>query len=126
VKTDTYRIEIEVQARYLHEQSRPDIDLHAYSYTITITNTGRIGARLTHRHWIIDHGNGHSERVDGEGVVGRQPHLAPGESHTYTSGAMIQTAVGRMQGHYDMLADDGHRFEAEIPSFELNAPRVLH
>jgi len=122
----TYRVTVAVQTRYLADQSQPDQDLHAFAYTITVTNEGDVAARLTHRHWIIRHGDGRSERVDGEGVVGEQPLLQPGESHTYTSGAMIQSAVGSMSGHYDMVAEDGHRFEAEIPEFDLIIPRTLH
>lgn len=124
--SERYRIVVEVVTCYLPDQSQPEQDLYAFAYTITLRNQGEVGARLTHRHWLIEHGDGQQERVDGEGVVGQQPHLEPGESHTYTSGAMIQSAVGNMRGHYDFVADDGTRFEAEIPEFPLNAPRTLH
>jgi ApaG protein len=121
-----HHIVVTVVTRYLPQQSEPERDLYAFAYTITIKNQGEVAARLTHRHWLISHGNGHTEQVDGEGVVGEQPRLLPGESHQYSSGAMIQSVVGSMQGSYDMLADDGTHFTAEIPEFTLSVPRTLH
>ncbi|NJD08509.1 MAG: Co2+/Mg2+ efflux protein ApaG, partial [Methylococcaceae bacterium] len=83
-------------------------------------------ARLLGRHWIITDANGKVQEVHGEGVVGEQPHLEPGESFRYTSAAMIETPVGFMQGEYRMLTDEGEPFDAEIPAFTLAVPRTLH
>ena len=95
-------------------------------YTITIQNQGHVPAKLLTRHWIITDSNGRVEEVRGEGVVGEQPYLRPGEGFQYTSGAVVETPVASMQGSYQMIADDGVKFDAEIPAFALSIPRTLH
>ena len=122
----SYRIEIQVKTSYLEEQSTPAANHFVFAYTIAIQNTGTVPARLLSRYWKITHGTGRVEEIRGPGVVGEHPHLKPGESYQYTSGAIIESAVGMMQGHYQMEADDGHRFRVEIPSFTLSVPRTLH
>ena len=117
---------IDVATRYLDEQSEPDNDRYVFAYTIHIRNTGTIPARLLGRHWVITDANGNVQEVDGEGVVGEQPWLRPGEGFEYTSGAVLETSLGTMRGSYDMLADDGTRFAAPIPAFTLTVPRTLH
>jgi ApaG protein len=117
---------IDVQTQYLDDQSRPDDNRYVFAYTITIRNEGTEPARLMSRHWIITDGNGFVQEVRGEGVVGEQPNLAPGEAFRYTSGAILETSVGTMKGTYEMVADDGTSFEAEIPVFTLSIPRTLH
>jgi len=121
-----YAFEIEITTRFLDEQSRPGEDRYVFAYTIGIRNTGDVAARLLDRHWIITDANGRVEEVRGDGVVGEQPWLRPGERFEYTSGAVLETSVGTMQGSYGMLADDGTRFEAPIPAFTLAVPRTLH
>ena len=121
-----YAFDIEITTRFLDEQSRPSEDRYVFAYTINIRNTGDVPARLLDRHWIITDANGRVEEVRGEGVVGEQPLLQPGEHFEYTSGAVLETSVGTMQGSYGMLADDGTRFEAPIPAFTLAVPRTLH
>lgn len=122
----TYAFEIEITTRFLDEQSRPGEDRYVFAYTIGIRNTGNMPARLLDRHWIITDANGKVEEVRGDGVVGEQPLLRPGERFEYTSGAVLPTSVGTMQGSYGMVADDGTRFEAPIPAFTLAVPRTLH
>jgi ApaG protein len=121
-----YAFDIEITTRFLDDQSRPGEDRYVFAYTINIRNTGDVPARLLDRHWIITDANGRVEEVRGDGVVGEQPLLQPGEHFEYTSGAVLETSVGTMQGSYGMLADDGTRFEAPIPAFTLAVPRTLH
>jgi len=97
-----------------------------FSYTIRISNHGQVPARLISRHWVITDDNGKVQEVHGEGVVGEQPWLRPGEDFEYTSGAVLETALGTMQGSYQMLADDGTSFDAPIAAFTLTVPRTLH
>lgn len=125
-QTPTYSIEVSVTPEYLPEQSSPEAGRHAFAYHVTLTNTGTVAARLLHRHWIITDGGGHVEEVRGDGVVGQQPLLAPGEHYRYTSGAVLETPVGSMRGSYRMLAADGHHFDALIPVFTLAVPRALN
>ena len=125
-KKPVYAFDIEITTRFLDDQSRPDDDRYVFSYTISIRNAGDVAARLLDRHWIITDANGRVEEVHGDGVVGEQPWLRPGERFEYTSGAVLETSVGTMQGSYGMLADDGTRFEAPIPAFTLAVPRTLH
>ena len=120
------RIEVDVDTRYVEEQSSPEQNYYVFAYTITIRNLGRQNARLLTRHWIITDANQKVQEVRGEGVVGEQPELAPGEQFVYTSGTMLETAVGTMKGSYQMQAEDGSRFDAEIDEFILSTPRVLH
>lgn len=119
-------IRIEVETAFLVEQSAPQDSRYAFSYTITIRNEGDQPARLKSRHWIITDANGRVEEVRGEGVVGEQPRLRPGEGFEYTSGAVLETAMGTMRGAYQWVADDGTPFEATIPQFILSIPRTLH
>lgn len=121
-----YALEISVATQFLDEQSDPDGDRYVFAYTIRIRNLGRLPAQLLDRHWVITDGNGKVEEVRGEGVVGEQPRLEPGEAFTYTSGAVLETAVGTMQGSYHMSGDDGTEFDAPIPAFTLAVPRTLH
>ena len=121
-----YSLEIQIATQFLDEESIPEQDRYVFAYTIRIRNLGRLPAQLLARHWIITDGNGRTEEVHGDGVVGEQPRLEPGEQFTYTSGATLPTAVGTMEGSYDMVGDDGTRFDAPIPPFTLAAPRTLH
>ena len=121
-----YEITVAPKSAYLADQSDPSRNQYAFAYTITLTNTGTLPAQLLSRHWIITDGNHHVQEVKGLGVVGQQPLLKPGESFEYTSGASLPTAVGTMRGTYQMVAEDGHSFDAEIPVFTLSVPRVLH
>lgn len=120
------RIEIKAVPSYLAVESSPEENRYVFAYTITIRNAGEVPARLQSRHWVITDANGKVLEVRGEGVVGIQPRLEPGESFRYTSAAAIETPVGVMLGDYRMLTDDGVAFNADIPPFMLAAPRVLH
>ena len=121
-----HRVDVAVESAYVESQSQPDADQYVFAYTVTIHNTGQIPARLLTRHWIITDGHGQVQEVRGDGVVGEQPHLGPDESYRYTSGAVLQTPVGSMHGSYQMLADDGTRFDAPIAAFSLSMPHVRH
>lgn len=121
-----HSIEIDAVSNYLESQSAPDAGRYIFAYTITIVNVGLMPAKLVSRHWVITDSNGKVQEVRGEGVVGEQPLLGPGEYFRYTSAAMIETPVGTMRGEYQMLADDGDSFDAEIATFVLAVPRVLH
>lgn len=121
-----YEITVAPRAAFLAEQSDPAKDQYVFAYTITITNTGTVAAQVVGRHWIITDAQHKVQEVKGVGVVGKQPFLKPGESFEYTSGASIGTAVGTMRGTYQMVAEDGRTFDAEIPSFTLSVPRTLH
>jgi ApaG protein len=121
-----YEIAIEVTTQYLPEQSDPDAERYFFAYTITVRNSGSVAAQLISRHWIITDAEGKQEEVRGLGVVGHQPLLKPGESFEYTSGCPLASPVGTMSGSYQMVAEDGTRFEAPIPEFMLAMPRTLH
>jgi ApaG protein len=121
-----YQIDVQVKTQYIAQQSAPELDRYVYTYTITLENQGSLPAQLISRHWIITHGNGAVHEVKGEGVVGEQPRLQPGERYTYTSGTVMESAVGTMHGSYQMIASDGHHFDAEIPPFLLSQPNALH
>lgn len=123
-----YQFRVETEPQYLPEQSAPAQSLYSFAYTITITNSGEVPAQLISRHWVIANAAGEVEEVKGLGVVGHQPLLKPGESFQYTSGCRLRTPSGTMQGSYFCVAEDGERFEVEIPAFELDdgASRVLH
>jgi ApaG protein len=118
-------IRIEVETAYVDEQSDPSERRYVFSYTITIRNEGLVAARLLTRHWVITDANGKVEEVRGDGVVGEQPHLKPGQGFRYSSGAVLETPVGAMQGSYEMVADDGTRFDAPIAVFRLAMPGIL-
>jgi len=119
-------IRIEVATNYVDEQSDPDVSRYVFSYTITIANHGPVAARLLSRHWVITDANGRVQEVNGSGVVGEQPHLGPGEVFKYSSGAVLETPVGAMQGRYRMETDSGDSFYAPIPAFTLAVPGLLH
>jgi ApaG protein len=121
-----YEIAVEVTTQYLPEQSDPDAERYFFAYTITVTNSGSVAAQLISRHWTITDAEGKQEEVRGLGVVGHQPLLKPGESFEYTSGCPLASPVGTMSGSYQMVAEDGTRFEAPIPEFMLAMPRTLH
>ncbi|MGK2952358.1 MAG: Co2+/Mg2+ efflux protein ApaG [Thiobacillus sp.] len=121
-----YHISITVNTTYLDEQSDPEADRYVFAYTISIANTGTVAAQLISRHWIITDAENVTQEVKGLGVVGEQPLLRPGESFEYTSGTAMATPVGTMRGNYQMVAEDGNKFDAEIPVFTLSMPRVLH
>ena len=121
-----YQFDIEVDTCFLDDQSAPEEGRFVFAYTIHIRNDGKVPARLLGRHWLITDGNGKVQEVVGEGVVGEQPWLRPGEGFEYTSGAVLETDIGTMRGSYDVLADDGTRFAAPIPPFTLAIPRTLH
>ena len=126
MSSNDYQFDIDVDTRFLDEQSAPEEDRYVFAYTIHIRNEGKVPARLLGRHWLITDGNGKVQEVVGEGVVGEQPWLRPGEGFEYTSGAVLETDIGTMRGSYDVLADDGTRFAAPIPAFTLSVPRTLH
>ena len=121
-----YDITVAARTAFIPDQSDVDNGRYVFSYTITITNTGTVPAQLVSRHWIITDSNNQVQEVKGSGVVGEQPLLRPHESFQYTSGTAIATPVGTMRGSYQMVAEDGTRFEAPIPEFTLSVPRVLH
>ena len=120
------KIEVNVEVTYLPEQSNLVNSQYAYAYTITITNNGENGAQLRTRRWLIQDESGETEEVIGEGVIGQQPHLSPGETFKYSSGAVISTETGTMKGSYGMISDQGQRFDAVIPEFTLSEPYTLH
>ena len=120
------RIEIKPVPQFIPEQSDPDDGRYVFAYTITIRNLGELPAQLIARHWIITDANNEVQEVRGLGVIGNQPLLKPGESFEYSSGCSLATPVGTMKGAYQMVGEDGTRFEAEIPEFVLAIPRVLH
>lgn len=119
-------IRIQVATTYVDEQSEPESDRYVFAYTITICNDGNVPARLISRHWVITDANGKVQEVSGDGVVGEQPHLNPGEEFRYSSGAVLETPVGAMQGLYRMEADNGVNFDAPIAPFTLAVPGVLN
>jgi ApaG protein len=123
-----YQFRVEVVPQYLPEQSAPAQGLYGFAYTITITNTGEVPAQLISRHWHITDASGHVEQVKGLGVVGQQPLLKPAESFQYSSGCRLRTPSGTMHGSYFCVAEDGERFEVEIPLFVLDdgQRRILH
>lgn len=119
-------ITVDVDTLYIESESSPVNSQYVFAYTITITNDGTEAAKLLTRHWVITDANGHVEEVRGDGVVGEQPHLKPGEGFQYTSGAVLKTPVGTMSGSYQMVTDNGRNFDAVIPEFILTSPRTLH
>jgi ApaG protein len=125
VQTESHKIRVDVETAYLSDQSNPDEQRYVFSYTITIRNEGQVPAKLLSRRWLITDANGKVQEVQGDGVVGEQPHLEPGQGFRYSSGTVIETPVGAMQGTYFMQADDGHRFDAPIAAFRLAMPGVL-
>jgi ApaG protein len=124
--SEPHRIRVEVETSYLEEQSAPRERRFVFAYTITIRNEGDIAAKLLTRHWVITDADGRVQEVRGDGVVGEQPHLEPGQGFRYSSGAVIETPVGSMQGSYQMVDDAGAHFDAPIPAFRLAIPGMLH
>lgn len=121
-----YQVDVSVATRYLPEQSQPEQNRFAFAYTVTVSNNGQVPAKLLSRHWIITNGDGRVQEVRGSGVIGQQPLIEPGQSHTYSSGTVMSSRVGTMQGSYQMLAEDGKRFDATIAPFRLAVPGSLH
>ncbi len=121
-----YQVNVVAQATYIDEQSNVAEGRFVFTYTVTIHNEGTLPAQLLHRYWKITDGEGAVREVHGDGVVGEQPTIVPGDTFTYTSGAVLETAVGTMEGHFDMLAADGESFQASIPLFSLSKPSALH
>lgn len=126
IEPQVHNILVEVVTRYLDEQSDPAANRFAFAYTISIRNTGTLAAQLIDRHWIITDGNGKIQEVRGEGVIGEQPLLQPGTSYTYTSGCLLETPVGSMQGSYGMRSEDDEEFRAAVKVFRLAKPNTLH
>ncbi|MDH2068003.1 Co2+/Mg2+ efflux protein ApaG [Pantoea sp. GD03673] len=124
--SETARVSVHVQSQYVASQSSPDEDRYVFAYTITIRNLGRSSVQLLGRYWLITNGNGRETEVQGEGVVGEQPHIAPGNEFQYTSGAVIETPMGTMQGHYVMVDEQGDTFHVEIPVFRLAIQTHIH
>ena len=121
-----YRIEVQPVAQFIPDQSDPEENRYLFAYTITIRNVGEVPAQLISRHWIITDAHNEVQEVRGLGVVGHQPLLKPGEAFEYNSGCVLATPIGTMKGTYQMVGEDGTRFDAEIPEFVLAIPQVLH
>lgn len=121
-----HAIKVDVQTAYVASESAPEHERYVFTYTITIRNEGSAAAQLLTRHWIITDANDQVQEVRGEGVVGKQPYLRPGEAFRYTSGSILQTPVGSMRGSYQMIDDSGQQFDANIPAFTLSKPGMLH
>ncbi|MFD2165244.1 Co2+/Mg2+ efflux protein ApaG [Thalassotalea euphylliae] len=119
-------IDIRIATNYLRQQSTPENNEYVFSYTISITNNGDAPAQLMSRRWIITDANGDESYVEGEGVVGKQPLIGPGETHTYTSGSVFKTPIGTMHGQYQMKRLNGETFWANIPVFRLSVPNILN
>lgn len=120
------RISVQVQSVYIESQSSPDEERYVFAYTITLRNLGRTPVQLLKRYWLITNGNGRETEVQGEGVVGVQPHIEPGGEYQYTCGAVIETPMGTMQGHYEMIDAQGKAFRVAIPVFRLAVQTLIH
>jgi ApaG protein len=120
-----YQFSVQVQPAYLADQSAPEQGVYTFAYTVTITNTGEVTAQLISRSWNINDADGRNDKVKGLGVVGEQPLLKPGESFEYTSGCRLRTPTGTMHGSYFCVAEDGEKFDADIPMFVLDALSAL-
>ena len=119
-------ISISINTKYLQQESDPKNNKFYFLYTVSIINNGSMGAKLLSRHWVIEDSNGKVEHVKGEGVVGDQPYMNPGDEYQYTSGTILETSFGTMKGSYKMINDSENYFDAEIPEFILSIPRVIH
>jgi ApaG protein len=126
MQPDPHSIRVDVDTSYLEDQSDPKEQRYVFAYTITIRNEGSVPARLLTRHWIITDSNGKVQEVRGEGVVGEQPYLKPGQKFRYSSGTVLETPVGAMQGSYQMVADNGEQFNAPVAAFRLAMPGLLN
>ncbi|CAI0961953.1 Co2+/Mg2+ efflux protein ApaG [Serratia quinivorans] len=123
---DSPRVCIQVQSVYVESQSIPDEERYVFAYTITIRNLGRFNVQLLGRYWLITNSNGRQTEVQGEGVVGEQPLIPPGGEFQYTSGAILETPLGTMEGHYEMVDHQGQPFQTAIPVFRLAIPTLIH
>ena len=123
---DSPRVCVQVQSVYIESQSLPDEERYVFAYTVTIRNLGRTQVQLLGRYWLITNGHGRETEVQGEGVVGVQPHISPGDEYQYTSGAVLETPLGTMQGRYEMVDIDGKPFSVDIPVFRLFVPTLIH
>lgn len=123
-ENSTYAIAVDIQPRYLPEQSNPDDDRYVFAYTVKLTNKGQIATQIVSRHWVIKNADGHVEEVSGLGLVGRQPFLQPGQSFEYTSGCPLNTPSGSMRGSLFCVAEDGERFDVPVLPFELFIPKT--
>ncbi len=121
-----HQIQVEVESTFVPDQSAPEKEHYVFAYTIIISNHGSVPAKLLNRHWVITDANGNVEEVKGKGVVGQQPHIQPGEHYQYSSGAILKTPVGAMEGDYEMIDDQGERFLATIPVFSLQKPNSIN
>ncbi|MCK9285678.1 MAG: Co2+/Mg2+ efflux protein ApaG [Rhodocyclaceae bacterium] len=121
-----YQIQVDVKTAFIPDQSDANDNRYVFAYTINISNVGNVAAQLISRHWLITDAEGEVQEVRGLGVIGEQPFLQPGTSFEYTSGCALTTPVGIMRGSYQLTAEDGVQFEANIPEFVLSMPRVLH
>lgn len=121
-----HHIDVRVRTEFLPEQSDPSVHRFVFAYHITLNNAGNLGAQLMTRHWVVTDGNQKIQEVHGEGVVGKKPQLAPGETFSYSSGTVLATPVGSMHGSYQMIGTDGIRFEAPIAPFTLAVPGAVH
>lgn len=119
-------IEVAVEVQYLQQESAPDAERYVFAYTITISNLGSVPSQLLNRHWIITDGRGDVQEVEGPGVIGQQPWLGPGEQFTYSSGAVLKTPVGTMQGSYEFRTDSDERFDVPIEMFSLRVANMVH
>ena len=119
-------IEVAVEVQYLQQESAPDAERYLFAYTITISNLGSVPSQLLNRHWIITDGRGDVQEVEGPGVIGQQPWLGPGEQFTYSSGAVLKTPVGTMQGSYEFRTDSNERFDVPIEIFSLRVANMVH
>jgi len=124
--SESARMSVQVQSLYIASQSSPEEERFVFAYTITIRNLGRNAVQLMGRYWLITNGNGRETEVQGEGVVGEQPVIAPGSEFQYTSGAIIETPMGTMQGHYVMQDEEGETFHIDIPVFRLAVETHIH
>ncbi len=125
-KTSTQPIQVKVRSQYIPQRSKPNSEVYFFAYTITITNTGEAAAKLISRHWYITDAYDQAEEIQGDGVVGEQPHLLPGESFEYTSFCPLKTQYGTMRGFYHFIYDDGASFEVPIPEFPLLIPALAN
>lgn len=119
-------VSIQVQSVYIVSQSQPEINRYVFAYTISIRNLGREAIQLMSRYWLITNSDGHKTEVQGEGVVGEQPVIQPGTVYRYTSGAILETPMGTMEGYYVMLNDRGENFHVDIPAFRLALPTLIN
>ena len=120
------RVCVQVQSVYIESQSAPELERYVFAYTVTIRNLGRMPVQLLGRYWLITNGNGRETEVQGEGIVGVQPHIDAGDEYQYTSGAVLETPLGTMQGHYEMIDAQGNAFRIAIPVFRLAVPTLIH